>query len=79
MATYTFLTNHNDWEALAVDGTIVTQGHEVTAEGALLEAKKRGPIESVERQTFKIGPEGVGGYLPDTIEEIEESDEWRLI
>jgi hypothetical protein len=79
MATYTFLTNHNDWEALAIDGEIVDQGHEVNAMDALKSAKGGPEIGSVERLTFKIGPEGVGGYLPDTIEAIRKSEEWRLI
>jgi hypothetical protein len=79
MATYTFLTNGDRWEGLAVDGDIVTQRHEVTAQDALNIAKTGPEIDQVEKVIARANEGYRPSRWPGSLDKIRESEEWRLI
>ncbi len=79
MATYTFLTNGARWQGLAVDGDIVIQRHEVTAQDALNVAKTGPEIDRVEKLIARANDGYRPGRWPGSLDGIRESEAWRLI
>lgn len=63
------------WQALAVDGKIVMEGHSINVAEAFQQMGGH-KVEQVKRLQLE-GPRMAKGF-PNTIEEIRESDKWSI-
>lgn len=68
-----------DWRAIYLDGEIHYQNHDIRDRvwlNLLIEGVR---IDDVIKKDVKITEQGSGGYLPDTVKGIRESDDWKFV